>query len=333
MLLKFLQIQKREIDMHFTSNTALPIPKKYEARKKELLREIYFTEGVTKELKQWIAERLISEENSSFGWSRKTPTDYNKLKANWLKIGTQEEYEQLIEIIKKQPTEDSAWWNFAIYPDLEKLWEEIRNPQEQIAFVEALSYLEFEAAIQGISSLKEDKEAINKFVRNIKECGLILERTKNFKGRINSGLERMFIPSLFPILSEDEELRNSQENSIKGCITRITDNLDIVSLAHMGVFKKHDYFSLLVFSLLTFVNAQIEKESFVDLKTNKSKRRTAYLEKRTKELLQQIGLTKSLDFRTKQVMIAMKWKKGKPKEDEEEKKRLESLNRTKPRNF
>jgi hypothetical protein len=267
--------------MLFTSNTALPIPKKYEARTKELLREICFAEGVTKELEQWIAERIVTEENSFLLGL----------------INQSEEHEK-----------HSAWQVFAESSVLEKLWDEIRNPQEQIAFVEALSYLQFEAAIHDITALRKEKAAIKKFVKNIKECGLILEQTTNFKIRINSGLERMFIPSLFPILSEDKELRNSQKNTIKSCITSITENLDIVSLAHRGVFKKHDYFSLLVFSLLALVNLEMEKESYVDLKTPKSYRRTAYLKKRTKELLQQAGLTKSIDFRAKEVMEAMGWK-------------------------
>lgn len=53
------------------------------------------------------------------------------------------------------------------------------------------------------------------------------------------------------------------------------------------------------------IKLEAAKENVVKLQTNDSYRRTTYLEKRIKELLEQAGLTKYIPTRVKEIMEAM----------------------------
>ena len=268
----------------FTINSNNP---KFIKSKNRLLKEILFAEGISNELKERIA---LHETNLEIMFSEFSFRDSSSL------------------IVF---AEDTA---------LEKLWKEVRNPQKQIAFVEALSNLPFEAAMLSPVRLGKEKKGAEKFIKKMKECAEILGENEELKRHVNQGLERMFTPLLpesppkgvFSVsgVYTDTHKKHLEtwENLIRACVSKIADNPNITNLASKGVFSNHDYFTVFVFSLIALINLEIGKESFVDLKTNKSKRRTAYLNKKTKELLQQAGLTKSIDLRTEEVMEAMGWK-------------------------
>lgn len=207
--------------------------------------------------------------------------------------------------------------NFSESEDLNWLWKQVSSPDQQIALFENLMYLHAEASESSRKKISLEQKAGKDLLKHLKHCSSILQKNPELKHAINKGIERIFA---------DQKTQKNKEKQIKAFLTRIIshdeNSEDDASLyyecALLGLFGI-DYFDMIIFSIDRLIKTELSKENFIPLTTNDDKRKSPYLEKKVKKLLEDAGVTKFLPARTKEVMIAMGWKKENSKEDKKEK--------------